>query len=97
MDFDFRPHLFQSGRVVYFMLKKYNENFNMAAKKFDVDFKMLVLSCTVTFILAFIVRIYWVLVRRQGLKKAKVEKLVKTMIVMGSGLIFLNIIHQFDN
>ena len=74
---------------MYFMLKKYNENFNMAAKIFDVDFKMLVLSCTVTFILAFIVRIYWVLVRRQGLKKAKVAKLVKTMIVMGSGLIFL--------
>ena len=65
----------------------------MAAKNYDVDFKMLILSFSATFLLVFIVRIYWVLVRRQGLKKKKDKKLVKTMIVMGSGLINIYIIH----
>jgi preprotein translocase subunit YajC len=67
----------------------------MAAKNDDVDFKMLILSFSATFLLVFIVRIYWVLVRRQGLKKKKDKKLVKTMIVMGSGLINIYIIHPF--
>ena len=51
----------------------------------DVDFKMLIFLCSLIFMLVFIVRIYWVLIRRKNLKKQKVEKLVKTMIVMGSG------------
>jgi glucan phosphoethanolaminetransferase (alkaline phosphatase superfamily) len=64
----------------------------MAATNSEIDLKMLVFSCIVAFILVFTVRIYWVLVRRQGMKKEKVEKLVKTMVVMGSGLIFIFII-----
>ena len=51
----------------------------------DVDFKMLIFLCSLIFMLVFIVRIYWVLIRRKNLKKQKVERLVKTMIVMGSG------------
>ena len=51
----------------------------------DVDFKMLIFLCSLIFMLVFIVRIYWVLIRRKNLKKQKIEKLVKTMIVMGSG------------
>lgn len=46
---------------------------------------MLIFLCGLIVMLVFIVRIYWVLVRRKNLKKNKVERLVKAMIVMGSG------------
>ncbi|XP_028413078.1 UDP-N-acetylglucosamine transferase subunit ALG14 homolog [Dendronephthya gigantea] len=39
--------------------------------------------CSITCI--FVVRIYWVLVRKRELKKEKVDRFVKTMIVAGSG------------
>ena len=66
----------------------------MAATNTEVDVKMLGFLCIVTVILAFIARVYWVLVRRRGLKKEKVEKLVKTMIVMGSGLTFSHVVYR---
>ena len=55
------------------------------ARNNDVDFKVLIFLGGLIFVLVFIVRIYWVLVRRKSLKKKKVERHVKTMIVMGSG------------
>ena len=64
----------------------------MAANHDVNDFKMIVFFCTFILLL-IIVRIYWVLIRRQGLKKKKVERLVKTMIVMGSGLINFALIY----
>ena len=75
--------------IRHVMSVKTFKNFNMVANNNIFDLKILVVLCCAACILVLITRIYWVLVRKQEFKQKKVEKLVKTLIVAGSGLQFI--------
>lgn len=56
------------------------------------DYNQLVVftfSCFVACALIFIVRVYWVLIRKKDLFPKKVKRSVKTMIVAGSGTVYI--------
>lgn len=55
---------------------------------------VLIFSCFVACTLVFIVRIYWVLIRKKDFFPEKVKRSVKTMVVAGSGTVYISMTRQ---